>query len=127
MKKIGLEKKFKNDIILTASILIVAASVFFIISLIGNKGGYVEIKKDGKIIATYPLSENRKVEIESENGYNLLVIENGEAYIEEASCPDKLCMRQGKVNRNGETLVCLPNKTTVTVVSDKKSDTDFVS
>ena len=92
-----------------------------------SEGGYVEIKKNGEIIASYPLSENREVEIESENGYNLLIIENGEAHIQDASCPDKLCMHQGPVSQNGETLVCLPNKTTVTVVSDKKADTDFVT
>lgn len=117
----------KNDIILAASVITVAVLVFFIISLMSTDGGYVELKKDGEIIAVYPLSQNREVEIESENGYNLLIIENGEAYIKDASCPDKLCMRQGKVSRNGETLVCLPNKTTVTVVSDKTPDTDFVS
>ncbi len=127
MKKIAKSKKLRNDIILTASILIVAASVFFIISLMSADGGYVEVKKDGEIIASYPLSENIEVEIGDEKEYNLLIIENGKAYMKDASCPDKLCMHQGYVSQNGETLVCLPNKTTVTVVSDKASDTDFVS
>ncbi len=125
--KISISRKVKNDIILTASVITVAVLVFFIISLMSADGGYLEVKKDGKIIAVYPLSQNREVEIESENGYNLLIIENGEAYIKEASCPDKLCMHQGKASRHGETLVCLPNKTIVTVVSDKTPDTDFVS
>lgn len=127
MKKINITKKVKNDIILTASILIVAVLVFFIISLISNNGNYVEIKKNGEIIGKYSLFTDRTVEIRDENGYNLLVIEDGKAYISDASCPDKLCMKQGKVSSSGAALVCLPNKTVITIYSDTNSQVDFVS
>lgn len=127
MKKINIERKVKNDIILTASILIVAVLVFFIIGLITKNGNYVEVKKNGEIIGKYSLAENRRVEIKDENGYNLLIIEDGKAFISEASCPDKLCVNQGKVSTNGKALVCLPNKTVITVYSDDDGEVDFVS
>lgn len=127
MKKINIERKVKNDIILTASVLIVAVLVFFIIGLITKNGNYVEVKKNGEIIGKYSLAENRTVEIKDENGYNLLIIEDGKAFISEASCPDKLCVNQGKVSTNGKALVCLPNKTVITVYSDDDGEVDFVS
>lgn len=127
MKKINIERKVKNDIILTASILIVAVLVFFIIGLITKNGNYVEVKKNGEIIGKYSLAENRTVEIKDENGYNLLIIEDGKAFISEASCPDKLCVNQGKVSTNGKALVCLPNKTVITVYSDDDGEVDFIS
>lgn len=127
MKKINIESKVKNDIILTASVLIVAVLVFFIIGLITKNGNYVEVKKNGEIIGKYSLAENRTVEIKDENGYNLLIIEDGKAFISEASCPDKLCVNQGKVSTNGKALVCLPNKTVITVYSDDDGEVDFVS
>lgn len=127
MKKINIERKVKNDIILTASILIVAVLVFFIIGLITKNGNYVEVKKNGEIIGKYSLAENRRVEIKDENGYNLLIIEDGKAFISEASCPDKLCVNQGKVSTNGKALVCLPNKTVITVYSDDDGEVDFIS
>lgn len=127
MKKINIESKVKNDIILTASILIVAVLVFFIIGLITKNGNYVEVKKNGEIIGKYSLAENQTVEIKDENGYNLLIIEDGKAFISEASCPDKLCVNQGKVSTNGKALVCLPNKTVITVYSDDDGEVDFVS
>ena len=127
MKKINIERNVKNDIILTASILIVAVLVFFIIGLITKNGNYVEVKKNGEIIGKYSLAENRRVEIKDENGYNLLIIEDGKAFISEASCPDKLCVNQGKVSTNGKALVCLPNKTVITVYSDDDGEVDFVS
>lgn len=110
-----------------ASVITVALLVFFIISLSSEKGGYAEVSKNGKIIEKYPLNINTEVEISDEKGYNLLIIQDGEAYIKEASCPDKLCCRQGKVSGSGETLVCLPNKTIITIRSDKNSETDFKS
>lgn len=127
MKKINFQKKYKNDIILTASIIIVAVLVFFIIGLITKSGDYVEVKKNGEIIGKYSLKANRTVEISDENGYNLLIIENGKAYIGEASCPDKFCVNQGKISTNGKALVCLPNKTVITVYSHNDGEVDFVS
>ena len=127
MKKISIKRKTKNDIILTALILVLAVLVFFIMGLITKNGNYVEVKRDGAVIGKYPLSEDRVVEIKNENGYNILTIENGKAYISEASCPDKLCMKQGRIQGNGKTLVCLPNKTVITVYSETDDEVDFVT
>lgn len=119
------QRKIKNDIILTASILIVAVVVFVAVLFVSQKGGYVEVKKDGEIIGKYPLSTNVTVEISGSIGYNLLMIEDGEAYIKSADCPDKLCVKRGKIDKNGETAVCLPNKVTVTVIGGKEGKSDF--
>ena len=35
---------------------------------------------------------------------------NAPAAVQEASCPDHLCIRQGKISREGEMIVCLPNR-----------------
>ncbi len=115
----------RNDIILTASVIVVAVLVFFIIGLITPIGGYVEVKRDGEILGKYPLDRDTEVEIEGELGYNLLVIKDGKAYITEADCPDKLCVNQGDAEKDGETIVCLPNKTVVTVYSGELPETDF--
>lgn len=125
MKKFSIPKNVKNDIILTASVLTVAVLAFFIISLTSRKGGYAEVKKDGKIIGKYPLSRDIEVEIENDVSYNLLVIKDGKAYITDADCPDKLCVHHGSAEKDGETIVCLPNKTIVTIRSGEPSDTDF--
>ena len=118
-------RRFKNDIILTASVLIVAVLVFFISGLTAKSGETVKIEKDGELYAEYSLKENRTVRLEDGDGFNLLVIEDGKVYIREASCPDKLCVNQGSAEKNGETIVCLPNKTVVTVYSAAEKETDF--
>ena len=58
----------------------------------------------------------------TEKGKNVLIIKDGYADMTDASCPDGLCVRQHKINESGESLVCLPNKVTVTVVGDDGVD-----
>ena len=103
----------KRDIILIASILIVAIASFLFIELGKEEGARVVVAVDGKEIATYSLSSNGTYQLNG--GTNILCIENGKAYLTDANCPDKLCVHQGKISKTNEVITCLPNKLTVTV------------
>lgn len=114
----------KRDIILIASILIVAIAFFLIVELTKEEGAGVTVKVDGVKVAEYSLSKNGTYPLNG--GTNILVIENGKAYLTDANCPDKLCVHQGKISRTGETITCLPNKLTVAVFGAEES-VDLVS
>ena len=92
-----------------------------------TEGGTVVIMMDGREYARYPLNKDAEIPINSGNGFNLLVIKDGIATIKEASCPDKLCVRQPDIAYNGETLVCLPNKITVKIISEIEPEAAFIS
>ena len=109
----------KRDIILIASVLIVAAALFLVLELTKEAGARVIVKIDGQEVAEYSLEENGTYPLNG--GTNLLVIENGKAYLSDATCPDKLCVHQGKISMTGETITCLPNKLTVTVYGAAES------
>ena len=40
---------------------------------------------------------------------------NGEIWVESSPCKDKICMRTGKLCRAGESAVCVPLKTVVSI------------
>ena len=120
------KKKRKHDIIL-GLILLSVALILFVIDLTnvssdtGSKKVVVSV--DGKKIAEYPLKIDATYELSGSHlGTNTLVIKSGKAYISEASCPDKQCMKQGKIERAGEMLVCLPNRVVVKIVDSKKDE-----
>ena len=46
--------------------------------------------------------------------------------MKEANCPDKLCIHQGKISKNGETIVCLPHGLIVEIKSDDNPELDIV-
>ena len=56
------------------------------------------------------------VKIEGNGGYNLLVIEGGEAWLSEADCPNGLCVKTGKIRYAGQSIVCLPHKLAVRIL-----------
>ena len=114
----------KRDIILIASILIVAIAFFLIVELTKEEGAGVTVKVDGVKVAEYSLSKNGTYPLNG--GTNILVIEDGRAYLIDANCPDKLCVHQGKISRTGEVITCLPNQLTVTVFGAEES-VDLIS
>ncbi len=113
----------RNDIIFIAAILLIAAVGLFYLYVLREGGDTVKVTVDGELYAVYSLDESVTEDVHSgENGVNRLVIKDGKAYIESATCPDGICVSHPPVFRNGESIVCLPNKVVVTVVTEGDAD-----
>ena len=115
----------RADALLIGALLVISLLLFVFFRFFVGAGAYAVVTVDGRETARYPLSEPGRFELNG--GTNILVIENGEARVVEAHCPDKLCVRQGAISRSGETIVCLPNKLVVTVVGAEERGVDAVS
>ena len=102
-----------KDILIIVGILLTSFISFLAIELTKEDGAYVIVRVDGNEIGKYWLDKDGEYELNG--GSNILVIENGEAYLLDATCPDKLCVNQGAIDKGGETITCLPNKLTITV------------
>ena len=111
--------KKKREIILVLVLLLAAAAGFLVNQALHKKpAAKVEITVDGKLIQTLDLNKDADLIIDGVNGgTNHLIIQDGAAWISEASCPDKVCVHQGKVSLNGELIVCLPNRVIAKVVA----------
>ena len=113
IKKLLGNKKLLADVILIASLLVFALSVFLITSLSREEGAVAVVSVDGAVVAEYSLS--RDGEYSLNGGTNILVIEDGAAFMKDADCPDKLCVHQKKKSKTGERIVCLPNRVMVEI------------
>lgn len=115
----------RRDLFLIGAVLCLAAALLLVgrITSIQKENGQtaallVDVSQNGKIIATLDLSKDQELFIENpEGGSNRLIIQNGEAWVSEATCPDHICIRQGHIRTDGEVIVCLPNRLTVSVRS----------
>lgn len=106
----------KRDWLLIGGILLLAAGLFVFLQMYrGRTGASIRITVDGTLYGEYSLTEEQEIEIKTELGYNRIVIDQGQAYMEEADCPDGYCIHQGKISRGNETIVCLPHKLVVEV------------
>lgn len=122
MAEKGKTRKIRNDIIFIAALLLVLTVIGVGILafgktgfITGETGNLVVVTVDGEVYGTYSLNEDRTVEIVSDNGYNILVIKDGKAYVSEASCPDGVCSDHKPIRYIGATIVCLPNKVVVSI------------
>ena len=87
-------------------------------------GGEVVVQADGKEYARLPLSENAELDIAQGERHNHLVIKDGVATVTEATCPDKQCVHQADISRNGEMIVCLPNQVLITIEHGEDAELD---
>ena len=126
MKEKKKRRMSKKDWVLIVVILCVAGLAFLLHEVIGAEGaGSVTVKVNGKIEGVYSLAEDREIKING--GSNILVIKNHEADMEDANCPDKLCVNQKPVSKNHESIICLPNKIVLKIVDGEEAELDAVT
>lgn len=119
------KKNYRLDIIIVATILLISVVFLLVMTLSREEGATVVVEIDGATVATYSLFENGEYSLNG--GTNVLVIENGKAYLNYSNCPDHTCEKTGKIQYVGQTIVCLPNRLTVTIKGEAEGGVDFVS
>ena len=117
----------KNDVIFISVLVIFCIAICVAV----YKGGAVEgsnvvITVDGKEYGSYSLLTEQIITIENEGAKNIIEIKGGKAYMQEASCPDQLCVDQNEISFDRESIICLPNKVVLTVTGSAESEIDGI-
>ena len=115
----------KKDWIL-AGIIMGLAVIWILVRMffLDSDGETVQITVNGELYGEYSLHEDKTIKI---NETNVLRIKDGSAKMAEADCPDQICVHQRNISKNGETIICLPNKVVVTVCSGDSSHLDGIT
>ena len=117
-------KTRKNDVLLVAALLILGGALALFLLLTRQEGGRVRVQVDGETVMELPLSEDARIVLGEGAHTNTLVIGDGAARVEEASCPDQVCVRKGAVRYAGESIVCLPHRLVIAVEGGAESGVD---
>ncbi len=107
----------KRDVLLIACILAIAGVLFAIAALFASDGTYAVVRQNDRVVACLPLDTDAELVLEG----NTVVVENGQVYMRTANCAGGDCLRHAPIKRSGESIVCLPNRVTVTV-TDRKGE-----
>lgn len=102
-------------------VIMLSSIVWFIGSNLFMKmqSGQVQITVDGKEYGIYSLNEAGKIQVETGNGYNIIEIDQGEARVTDADCPDLLCVKMHAISKENQVICCLPHRVVVRVISDR--------
>ena len=115
----------RNDIIFIIALLLICALGMLYLFVFRSSGNTVKVTVDGELYGIYSLSQNTSENIRTgkdDSELNRLVIKDGKAYMENATCPDGICVAHRPIFRDGESIVCLPNRVVITVITEKHTD-----
>lgn len=124
-----LENKMKKkDVILIGSILLLALIAYGLLTFIqknSTKEAVVVITVKEKVQGTYSLDKNQTIYIpDKQNATNIIRILDGKVKMEEADCPDQICVNHRAIQYNNESIVCLPHQVVVEIQNKDDSSID---
>ena len=109
----------RNDIIFIAALLLIIAIIGLGFFLLRKEGTTVTVEVDGQVFGEYSLFRDTVVDIDTGDGeVNRLVIREGKAFVETATCPDGICVGHRPISRKGESIVCLPYQIVIKVTDN---------
>ena len=122
----------KNDVILIVLILLASGFIYagmrFWQKQNTYENAYVEVTVGEELYGRYPLSQDYTEKIDFGDGeYNVLVIKDGQAFVSEASCPDKICVKHSHIHYSAESIACLPHGLIIKIVGGEENQVDAVT
>lgn len=115
MGRMDFIRRHKNDILLVAALLLLALGAWVFVLFSRQGGAEAVVTVDGTETARLPLARDTVLVVGEGGHTNTVVVENGEVYVSEASCPDHVCIYQGRIRYDNQAIICLPNRLIVTV------------
>ena len=120
----------KADIILLIVILAVGIPLAVLSLSSGTGGDKVKISLNGKVYGTYPLHEDRVIEVSEDGHNNHITIKDGQVSMSYSTCRNQVCVNTGAISETKDAIVCLPNRVVVEIISSvngKGGDADVIS
>lgn len=66
----------------------------------------------------YSIDKNRQIPVKGPLGDSIIVIEDNKAFFKDSPCPDKLCVKAGKIHVSGQWAGCLPNQIFIRIIGE---------
>lgn len=118
--------RFRKGDWLAVALVAVTAVIVMLCFLPGSNdpAAVAQIYLDGKLVKTVPLSKNQTF-IVADRYSNEITVKDGAISFTASTCPGQDCVHSGSIHSTGRSLVCLPNRVEIRVVS-ADADVDFV-
>lgn len=87
---------------------------------------YAEIRQDGQVVQRVQLTGHTGITEfpvnfaqDGQLRHNHIRVENEKIAVDEADCPDKICVHTGAISKPGEIIACLPHKLIIEIKSEQ--------
>jgi Uncharacterized protein conserved in bacteria len=123
----------RSDIIILSLIVVMSIAAWAIYkNVFSRKAAKAEIYYNNQLVETVDLNAgmDKRFSIPQDKNVVFHLYKDGSICFEESDCPDKICIKSGKLKTVGETAACIPNKIFLKIVpagGRQDSDLDGVS
>ncbi|NLL14930.1 MAG: hypothetical protein GX267_16120 [Fibrobacter sp.] len=87
----------------------------------------VLVFEDNRIIAEYPVDQNRIFDVKGKIGIMKVKVQNRSVSVCSSPCPHQLCIRQGHISKTTSQIVCIPNHILITIDAKKGDMLDAIA
>jgi len=75
----------------------------------------------------YPLDAQETVSVPGPLGDTIVSIHDGSVQVLSSPCPEKICVKSGRISRPGQWIACLPNRVFISIRGRPKEQPDAIS
>ena len=115
-------KKSRLRLIKPADSLIFLIPFVFLFSLRNTGGQFVEIFSGNREVYVLSLSTDTVITVEGKIGKSKIEIKGGKVRMLYSPCPLKICEKQGFISREGQEIICVPNRIIIKIKGEKNID-----
>jgi hypothetical protein len=108
-------------------VLVGCGVVLFAASRGGSAGGSARVRGAGGYDRVVRLDEDARYEVPGPFGASVIEARGGSVRMVSSPCPEHVCERMGPAGAAGETIVCVPNGVSVTVLGVPERRTDALT
>ena len=109
-------KKRRLDIIILIVLIVIAIGSWIAVTVLFDvNGDYVEVIVDNHVQKVISLNDDGEYQVDDGEYSNIITIKN---------CPDQICVKQGKIKKQGESIICLPHKLVIRIASEEYPEVD---
>jgi hypothetical protein len=108
------------DRILIVVLILFAITSLFFVSFLQTKGDIVQIFLNNQMKYQYKLTDEKNLIIKNQEGFIQIVVKDKKVWVDDSSCPAKICKKMGKISKTGQTIVCVPNKIFIQIIGKNK-------
>jgi hypothetical protein len=116
-----------GDKILVVLIVVIGIASLFAISRFKQPGDRVIIEVNGQELQRLDLESSQEITVTGPIGNTRIKVGHGAVQVLSSDCPEKICVKTGKIRHAGEIIVCVPNKVVVKIIGKTENQFDVIT
>ena len=112
----------KSDIKLVIILFIIIVSIFIFINITKKEGSIAEVYYEDNKVLTIDLNKDGEYKTEGYQGEVILEVKDKKVRVKKENSPKNICSKEGFIGDGSRTLICMPNKIVVKIISNNEID-----